>query len=313
MKAKGAAVPRHVEAFLELIATERNASRNTQDAYARDLLDLAAFLKKRGKDVTAAREGDLSAYLAFLSAAAMSPATVARRRSALRQFYKFLQSEGAVKGDPAQWLEAPKRGRGLPKVLSEAEAAALLDAAKGAGAPDDLRMTALIELIYATGMRVSELVSLPLDAVKGNPRAILVRGKGGAERLTPLHDGARAAIRAYLAVRSGFLKLGPNGQAIASRYLFPSRGNPGHLTRQRFGQMLKVLAGRAGIDGEKLSPHTMRHSFATHLLAHGADLRAVQELLGHADISTTQIYTHVQDERLKSFVQKHHPLAKKRG
>ncbi|MBI1239979.1 MAG: tyrosine recombinase [Alphaproteobacteria bacterium] len=292
-----------------MLAVERNAAANTIEAYRRDLSALTAFLRKRKTSLAAASPDDLSAFLAQLGAAGMAAATLARHRSALRQFYRFLYASGAISRDPASGLEAPRRARTLPAVLSEKEALALIEAARGDGRPDDLRLVALLELLYAAGLRVSELVSLPMSAVR-RAGPLRIKGKGGRERIVPVHDAARAAVEAYLRVRDTFLpRAKKTGSSEASPYLFPSRGTPGHLTRQRFGQMLKALGLRAGLAPERVHPHVLRHSFATHLLAHGADLRVVQELLGHADLSTTQIYTHVADARLKAAVFEAHPLA----
>lgn len=307
-----AATPRHhLDAFLEMLLVERNAAANTIEAYRRDLDGLAAFLARRKVALVDATSDQLSRYLAHLGAAGMAAATLSRHRSALRQFYRFLHTSGFTLGDPASGLEVPKRGRALPSVLSEAEARALFEAAIGNGGAEDLRLTALLELLYAAGLRVSELVTLPVSAVRGSG-PLRVTGKGGRERIIPVHEGARAAVAAYLAVREQFLpRATKHGAPLASPYLFPSRGTPGHLTRQRFGQMLKALAVRAGLAPERVHPHVLRHSFATHLLARGADLRVVQELLGHADLATTQIYTHVADSRLQNAVFQSHPLARR--
>ena len=295
-----------IEAFLESLVAERGAAANTEAAYRRDLDDLAAFLKRRRAAVEGATPEQLSDYLAHLHRAGMSAATAARRLSAIRQFYRFLHAEGVRADDPATRLDAPRRRRPLPKFLSEGQVDALLDHVRAIGGDEGLRLTALVELLYATGLRVSELVALPLAAVARGPRFLIVRGKGGKERLVPLGDSARAAVAAYRQVRHRFLREGED-----SPHLFPSRADGGHLTRQRFGQRLKAAAAKAGLPAAKVSPHVLRHAFATHLLANGADLRSVQQMLGHADISTTQIYTHVLDERLKALVATHHPLAKR--
>ena len=293
-----------VGAFLEMLAVERGAARNTIAAYGRDLGFAATFLKGRGVRLELASSQDLRAYLAALDRQRMAPSTAARRLSALRQFYRFLYSDGQREDDPCAALDGPKLGRPLPKVLTEAEVDALLAAARQDRGPKGLRLQALIELLYATGLRVSELIALPLAAAARDPQVLIVRGKGDKERMVPLSAPARAAVLAYLAVRPRFLPAG--GQ---SRWLFPSRGGSGHLTRHRVGQLLKALAAAAGLSPAKVSPHVLRHAFASHLLDHGADLRSVQRMLGHADISTTQIYTHVLNERLKRLVQDHHPLA----
>jgi integrase/recombinase XerD len=225
----------------------------------------------------------------------------------MRQFFRFLYSEGVRGDDPTTTIESPRRGRPLPKLLSEQEVSQLLERARGKRGPEGMRLTALLETLYATGMRVSELVSLPLSAVARDPRYILVRGKGNKERLVPLSEPAREALNGYKSVRGQFCRNG-----VESPYLFPSRGGSGYLTRHRFAQLLKQLSTEAGIAPSKVSPHVLRHAFATHLLNRGADLRSVQQMLGHADIATTQIYTHVLDERLKSLVETHHPLARAR-
>lgn len=300
---------RHVETFLEMLAAERGASRNTIDAYRRDLADLAAFLANRDAgDPATADSAALRTYLARLSDAGMAASTQARRLSALRQFYRFLVGEGIRADDPSAVLDAPRRIRALPKVMAETEVGALLDRAHGDGTADGIRLTCLLELLYATGLRVSELVGLPWPLPREQGSFLRVRGKGNKERLVPIGDAARAALDAYLDVRIQFLAEGK-----ASRWLFPSRGHSGHITRQAFALWLKEVALKAGLDPVKLSPHVLRHAFASHLLAHGADLRAVQQLLGHADISTTQIYTHVLAERLKALVQSKHPLARPDG
>jgi integrase/recombinase XerD len=296
-----------IEAFLEMLAAERGAARNTIDSYRRDLADVESFLARRDRAIEAGTAEDLRDYLAALSANGATSSTAARRLSALRQFFRFLYAEGARPDDPTATIDSPRRGRPLPKLLSEEEVSRLLERARAKRGPEGLRLTALLETLYATGMRVSELVSLPLSAIGRDPRYILIRGKGGKERLVPLSDPARDALTAYKAVRSQFCRSGAE-----SPYLFPSRGGSGYLTRHRFAQLLKQLSVEAGIAPSKVSPHVLRHAFATHLLNRGADLRSVQQMLGHADIATTQIYTHVLDERLKSLVETHHPLARAR-
>lgn len=288
-----------------MMAAERGAARNTLEAYGRDLADAEAWLAARRRPLAEAGIEDLRAYLAAAEAAGMAPRTAARRLSALRQFFRFLYADGRRGDDPTAPLDAPRRGRPLPKILSEAEVEALLDAARDRPGPEGLRLTCLVELLYATGLRVSELVGLPFAAVARDPRVLIVRGKGGKERMVPLTGAAMDAISAYKAVRGVFLAAGET-----SPHLFPSRGESGHLTRRRFGQLLDETALAAGIDPAKVSPHVLRHAFATHLLDHGADLRSVQQMLGHADISTTQIYTHVLAERLRALVEAHHPLAR---
>jgi integrase/recombinase XerD len=297
-------LPPSAEAFLEMLAAERGAAALTIDAYGRDLADYASFLGKTAID--AAGEADLRRYLARLQEVGLSARTAARRLSALRQFHKFLMSDGIRADDPTAGLDGPRQGRRLPKLLSEAEVTALITAAGEDQSPEGLRLSAILELFYASGLRVSELVALPLGTVSRGESYITVRGKGGKERLVPIGGGARAALDAYLAIRPHFLTAGR-----PARWLFPSRGAEGHLTRNRCGQLLKALALKAGIDPAKLSPHVLRHAFATHLLAHGADLRSVQQMLGHADIATTEIYTHVDAERLTKLVTTAHPLARR--
>ena len=287
-----------------MLAAERGAADNTQAAYRRDLNHFIGWLAKRGRGADDAVPDDVRDYLTALNSAGLAPSTSARRLSALRQFFRFLYAEGLRGDDPSAAIDSPRRGRSLPKVLSEDEVDLLLAAACGIEGPEGVRLVAMLEVLYATGMRVSELVELPLTAVQRDQDFLVVRGKGAKERLVPLNGPARDALAAYKAVRGGFMAEGEE-----SRWLFPSRGKSGHLTRQRFGQMLKELAVAAGLDPGKVSPHVLRHAFASHLLAHGADLRSVQQMLGHADISTTQIYTHVLDARLKSLVADKHPLA----
>jgi integrase/recombinase XerD len=290
-----------------MLAAERGAAPLTLAAYRHDLGDLAGFLAARAVDLAGADEVALHAYLASPAAAPLAPVSLARRISAIRQFYKFLLVDGIRQDDPTAGLDTPRLGRPLPKFLSETEVAALLAAAGAWPGAESVRLACLLELLYATGLRISELVGLPLAAVQRNPRFILVRGKGGRERVVPLGEPARQALARYLACRSGFV---PGERA--SPWLFPSRGGSGHLTRQRCGQLLKTLAIRAGLDPGRLSPHVLRHAFASHLLDRGADLRSVQQMLGHADIATTQIYTHVLGDRLRRLVETAHPLARRR-
>jgi len=302
-------VSRYLEAYLELLIAERGVSPNTLAAYRRDLKDTADFLAGRNASARAvldtATTEDLRGYLRHLDKQGMTARTASRRLSALRQFYRFLYSDGLRADDPTSILESPRQGRSLPKILSEDDVGRLLDTVEGYDGAEGARLRALVELCYATGMRVSELVGLPVAAVQRDPEVLIVRGKGNKERMVPLSMPARAAVRAYLEVRDAFL---PEG--ISSPHLFPGRGG-GHLTRQRFFQLLKQLARDAGLDPRKVSPHVLRHAFATHLLHHDADLRSVQQMLGHADISTTQIYTHVLDERMRRLVAEHHPLARR--
>jgi len=294
-----------LDRFLEMLMAERNAARNTRGAYARDLEDLARFLARRRMRPSEAGTDQLRDYLAFLARAGMAPRSQARRLSALRQFYKFLAAEGLRPDDPTATLDAPRLGRSLPKLLDESEVGRLIAAARAlpAGA-ERSRLVLLLELAYGAGLRVSELVELPLAAVLRQARVLVLRGKGGKERMVPLGQPARAALADYLAERDFFLVKGR-----PSPWLFASRGTRGHLTRQRLAQLLKSLAAAAGLPPARLSPHVLRHAFATHLLDHGADLRSVQKMLGHADIATTQIYTHVAGERLTRLVEEHHPLA----
>jgi integrase/recombinase XerD len=294
-----------IERFLEMLSAERNAAANTQAAYRRDLEDAAAFIASRRTALGDTATADLSAYLAALDRRGLSARSSARRLSALRQFFKFLVAENVRADDPAAAIEGPKLGRPLPKLLDEAEMARLIEACAALDGASGARLKALVELSYASGLRVSELVGMPLAAVLREQPVLIVRGKGSKERMVPLNAPARAALTAYLEQRDSFL---PKGRKT-SPYLFPSRGKAGHLTRQRFGQMLKDLALQAGIAPERISPHVLRHAFATHLLDHGADLRSLQKMLGHADIATTQIYTHVAGRRLAELVEAHHPLA----
>jgi len=302
---------KELEAFLEMLAAERNAALNTRMAYARDLRDFQAFLSRRQASLAAADAESIRAYLARLDRAGAAPRTAARRLSALRQFYRFLAAEGWRKDDPTLAIDAPKLGRPLPKVLSEEEVTRLIEAAAALPGAEGARLVTMAELLYATGLRVSELVSLPLASVTRDQRTLLVRGKGGKERIVPLSEPALDALQTYLERRREFLQ-GPPERPVASPWLFPSRGKSGHLTRVRVSQLLKDLAAKGGIDPARVSPHVLRHAFASHLLSHGADLRSLQKLLGHADISTTQIYTHVAGERRQALVRDHHPLSKSR-
>ena len=298
-----------IERFMELLIAERNAAGNTVEAYRRDLGDFGGFLKRRKQTLGAAGSDDLRAYLARLDDAGMAERTVARRLSALRQFYRCLAAEGVRADDPTLILDSPRRGRSLPKLLGEGQVDLLLAAAQARGGAEGARLVALLELLYGAGLRVSELVGLPLAAVLRDVRVLIVRGKGDKERMIPLGEPARDAVTAWLPHRDAALKR----QRATSPWLFPSHGDSGHLTRHRFAQLLKELAVEAGLDPRKVSPHVLRHAFASHLLDHGADLRSVQKMLGHADISTTQIYTHVAGERMKALVRDHHPLARRRN
>ncbi|MDO9338733.1 MAG: tyrosine recombinase [Caulobacter sp.] len=301
------------EAFLEMMAAERGAARNTLTAYGKDLEDVAGFLARRGRGFADAAAEDIEAWFIDLSDRGLSPSTAARRRAAVRQFYRFVLGEGWRGDDPSRRVEAPKQGRPLPRVLSRDEVDRLLAAASAReGGPIEggggLRLACLIELTYASGLRVSELVALPLAALARDPAYLIVKGKGGKERLAPLNGAARTAVKAWLEVRKAFLPKGVK----ESPWLFPSRGTAGRLTPRRFSQLLEEAAVAAGIDPARVSPHVLRHAFATHLLEGGADLRVVQTLLGHSDIATTQIYTHVAGDRLRAVVESKHPLGRKR-
>lgn len=298
-----------------MMAAERGAARNTLDAYGRDLRAFEAYARRCGKTAETADSALIRGYVASLSAAGLSSRTAARRLSSLSQFFRFLLADGIREDDPTTLIDRPRRGRRLPRYLDEAEVDRLLAAARAGDTATDLRLIALVEILYATGLRVSELVGMPMSALAADPNLLLVRGKGGRERMVPLTEPAIESLARYRQVRPQFI--GNAGAAetrardAASPWLFPSRGRMGHLTRARFAQMLKDLAIAAGIDPSRISPHVIRHSFASHLLAHGADLRSLQQMLGHADISTTQIYTHVQNERLQRLVQSAHPLARR--
>jgi integrase/recombinase XerD len=301
-----------VELFLDMLAAERGAGRNTLDAYRNDLADLAAHLRSRRRSIANADTGDLRDFLSALNERGFKASSLARRLSAVRQLYRFLYAEGKRADDPAAVLEGPKRGRNVPKVLSIAEVDGLLTQARkdmeDRTKPPAMRLRAarllcLLEVVYATGLRVSELVALPAASARRDQRMLVVRGKGGKERLVPLNPAAKRAMIDYLALRA------ETEHDEASKWLFPSFGETGHLTRQHFARELKTLGQACGIASTRLSPHVLRHAFASHLLHNGADLRVVQTLLGHADISTTQIYTHVLEERLKALVRDLHPLA----
>jgi integrase/recombinase XerD len=301
-----------LENFLEMLAAERGAAENTLAGYRRDLEDFSGFLGR--KMLASAQSEDISAYLGDLNRRGFAETSQARRLSALKQFYKFLYAEGSREDDPTRTLSAPKKRASLPKVLSMEDVDRLIETARAetekpqksaAARLRTQRMYTLIEVLYATGLRVSELVALPVTAALRDARLIEIRGKGGKERLVPLSRAAQAAMKDYVGLRAA------EGAYEKSPWLFPSHGDSGHLTRQHFARDLKDLAVAAGLDVGKISPHVLRHAFASHLLQNGADLRVVQQLLGHADISTTQIYTHVLDERLRELVESAHPLAKK--
>lgn len=295
--------------FLDMLAAERGAARNTLDAYERDLEDYLTFLGSRPPGEAAA--DDVRAWLGELAARGLKPSSAARRLSAARQFHRFLYVEGLAPGDPTAAIQGPRQGRPLPKTIAVQDVERLIETARQATGTEGLspparlkalRMRCLVELLYATGLRVSELIALPVSAATTRDRFLVIRGKGGKDRLVPLNEPARQAGQDYLAA----MQLSGGGE---TRWLFPADGESGHLTRQAFGRELKVLAAAAGLSPAALSPHVLRHAFASHLLQNGADLRVVQELLGHSDIATTQIYTHVLDDRLKSMVRDLHPLA----
>jgi integrase/recombinase XerD len=305
---------RWISAFLEAQAAELGAAQNTLLAYGRDLKDVSAWLAGRGRDFATAARGDVEAYLVHCDAQGFSRATRARRLSAIKQLYRFAFDEGWRADNPAIQIRGPGRDKRLPKTLTVEEVDRLIAAAHDTGRTpaDRVRNTCLVELLYATGMRVTELVSLPVSAVRGDPRMLLIRGKGGKERMVPLSAPAREAMTAWLALRDTEEEAARAKGKPPSRFLFPSRGKLGHLTRNRFYLLIKEIAVAGGVSPDKVTPHTLRHAFATHLLAGGADLRAIQTLLGHADLATTEIYTHVLDARLKELVEEHHPLMKAR-
>jgi len=290
-----------------MLAAERGAASLTLAAYRNDLSDLAGFLAARTIALEAADAAILHDYLGAAATARLAPGTLARRLSAIRQFYKFLVVDGIRQDDPTVGLDRPRLGRPLPKILSEAEVGALIGAAHASPGADGTRLACVVELLYASGLRISELVNLPLAAAQRDPRFLLIAGKGGKQRIVPLSEPSRLALIGYLDCRERFL---PDGRP--SRWLFPSGGRSGHLTRQRAGQLLKDLAVAAELDPGRMSPHVLRHAFASHLLDHGADLRSVQQMLGHADIATTQIYTHVLTDRLRRLVETAHPLARRK-
>jgi integrase/recombinase XerD len=304
---------RWISTFLEARAAELGAARNTQLAYGRDLLDFGGWLTRRGGDFASAGREAIEDYLVQCDAQGLSKATRARRLSSIRQLYRFACDEGWRTDNPALRLSGPGRTQRLPQTLSEAEVTRLIAAARARGrTPEDrLRDTALFELLYATGLRVSELVSLPLAAVRGDPRMILVRGKGDKERMVPLSTPARAALAGWLQHRDAGEEDARRTGRAPSRYLFPGDGSAGHLTRQYFHHLVKDVAVLAGMSPARVTPHVLRHAFATHLLAHGADLRVIQTLLGHADVATTEIYTHVLEDHLQDLVLTRHPLARK--
>ena len=298
-----------VAAFLEMMAAERGASIHTLDAYRRDIEDYVASLQAQKSDLISAQDTHVRKYMASLGHVGLAPRTQARRLSAVRQFHKFLYADGYRNDDPSVHIDSPRQGNTLPKFLTIDEIDRLIVTAANHDGIKGTRLLAMVELMYATGMRVSELVELPFSAAARDPQMLIVRGKGSKERLVPLSDPARDALRNYLEIRDSFISITKAKQPGQSPYLFPSRGKSGHLTRQMFLNMVKGLAAEAGIAPSRVSPHVLRHSFASHLLANGADLRSLQQMLGHSDISTTQIYTHVLESRLRGLVQEHHPLA----
>ncbi len=300
---------RWVQTFLEAQAAELDAATNTQLAYARDLQAFAEWLADKSLRYGTATQDNIESYLIDCEAEGLAKSTRARRLSAIKQLYRFAFDEGWRDDNPAIQIKGPGRAQRLPKTLEIAEVDRLLDAARNSPR-DRLRNTCLMELLYATGMRVTELVSLPASAARGDPRMLLVRGKGGKERLVPLSPPARIALAAYLVERDAAEEVARRAGKPPSKFLFPSRGAAGHMTRQRFFGLIKEFAVAGGVSPAKVTPHTLRHAFATHLLAGGADLRSIQTMLGHADVATTEIYTHVLDARLKELVLDHHPLAK---
>ncbi len=307
----------HVAAYLEMLAAERGATANTLSAYSRDLNAALSHFTAKGQEFTQLSTSDIRKYLSELSEQGLAPTSRARRLSSLRQLFRFLLSDGLIDDDPTLGLKGPKTARALPKILSVSEVDKLIETARqrcqgttGRERIRAVRFYCLLEILYATGMRVTELVSLPRTVLRGDARVLMITGKGGRERLVPLNNSARAALDEYLSLAEN--RTNELAPTVGTRWLFPSKGTTGHLTRQRFAQDLKDVAIDAGLDPSRVSPHVLRHAFASHLLDRGADLRAVQQLLGHADISTTEIYTHVLQERLKKLVNDHHPLAKTR-
>ena len=302
-----------ISTFLDARAAEQGAARNTRLAYGRDLIDLAEWLARRGSDFAAADRAAIEDYLVFCDAQGLSKATRARRLSSIRQLYRFAHEEGWRTDNPSLRLQGPGRLQRLPKTLSQDEVTRLITAAaaQGRSPSERQRNLTMVELLYATGMRVSELVELPSAAVRGDPQMILVRGKGDKERLVPVSGPARAALRDWLPLRDQAEEHARAAGKAANRYLFPGRGPDQPMTRQAFHGLIKEIAIRAGIDPLKVTPHRLRHAFATHLLAGGADLRAIQTMLGHADLSTTEVYTHVLEDGLRNLVLTRHPLARK--
>ena len=290
-----------------MITVERGAAKNTIESYRRDLDDFNQFSTARNRLIENADNNLIRSYVKKLSNNGLAPSTSARRLSALKQFFRFLHAEGFRDDDPTSSLDSPRLRRPLPKLLNEDEVELLLKTAENKQGNEGLRLIALLEILYATGLRVSELVGIPLSAISRNGRILIVKGKGGKERMLPLNEPASDAIKGYKVVRDSFLPKGFRG--VDPGWLFPSRSNQGYLTRARFGQLMKELAIESGLDPRRVSPHVLRHSFASHLLAHGADLRSLQQMLGHSDIATTQIYTLVLQERLRQLLDVH-PLAR---
>jgi len=298
-----------VQSFIEAQAAELDAATNTQLAYARDLTDFAGWLAPKSLHFATATQDDVEGYLVECDAQGLAASTRARRLSAIKQLYRFAFEENWRDDNPAIRIKGPGKSKALPKTLSVDEVERLITAA--ANSRDGIRNACLMELLYATGMRVTELVSLPVSAARGNPAMLLVRGKGGKERMVPLSPSAKSAMAAWLVARDEAEEAARLTGVPASKFLFPSRGKSGFLTRHRFFGLIKEFAVAGGVSPAKVTPHTLRHAFATHLLAGGADLRSIQTMLGHADVATTEIYTHVLDERLTDLVMRHHPLSRK--
>lgn len=311
-----------VDAFLDMLTSERGAAMNTRQAYWRDLADVSAYLRKNGTDIDKATTDELKAYLKDLSQKThtkgvndgkIAVRTLARRLSAMRQFYRYMISENARSDDPTSTIESPKQTRTLPKTLSEAEVDQLIETAGAKKSAEGYRLVCLLEMLYATGLRVSELVGLPMSALGDGNQFIMIAGKAGRERMVPMSDKAREALTNYMQVRKDHIG-DDEHKSLQEKFVFPSRtSGSGHLTRQRFAQLLKDLARAADVEEARVSPHILRHAFATHLLSNGADLRAVQKMLGHADIATTQIYTHIMNDKLEETVKDKHPLSKKKS
>ena len=308
-----------IDAFLDMLTAERGAAMNTRQAYWRDLADVSLYIRNKFSiEINEATTDQIKSYLSDLTkkinvkganSSQTAVRTVARRLSALRQYYRYMVSEGSRDDEPTSSIESPKQTRTLPKTLSESEVSRLIETAGSTGTAESMRLVCLLEMIYASGLRVSELVGLPLSAIGENNQFLMIAGKGGRDRMVPLSDSAQKAIEGYLARREEFM--GGESLSAQEQWLFPSRTSvKGHLTRQRFAQLLKDLAIAAKVDSDRVSPHVLRHAFATHLLANGADLRSVQKMLGHADIATTQIYTHIIGKDTKDEVQSKHPMSK---